>query len=81
MAAARSRRDSGSMRRSERKALAVIRARMAAVGEAPDEMTDRELRAAIRGWLRRPDAVVAFGDALTPPTPEQSSSEGLPEPV
>jgi hypothetical protein len=46
---------------------------MSEVGEAPDEMTDRELRAAIRVWLRRSDAVEAFANAITPPTFEKSS--------
>jgi hypothetical protein len=65
------------MRRAERKALAVIRARMAEVGEAPDEMTDRELRDAIRAWLRRPDAVKTMADALTQAPPDHSPSKAI----
>jgi hypothetical protein len=77
MVAASSGSDTRSMRRAERKALAVIRARMAEVGEAPDEMTDRELRDAIRAWLRRPDAVKTMADALTQAPPDHSPSKAI----
>jgi hypothetical protein len=55
------------MRRAERKALALTRARMAEVGEAPDEMTNRELRDAIRGCVRQAQRRGPGGPE--PPTP------------